>query len=156
MHLVMQKLKFKQTYNLEKIQELIDKLVMQEIITQNQAQYINENKILKFVNSDIYNKIKQAKQVYKEQPFHMSINLDNIEEKILIQGIIDLYYIDENEDIVLIDYKTDYVEECEQELINKYKSQLYMYKKAIEEALNKKVKEMYIYSTYLDKEILVN
>ena len=43
----------------------------------------------------------------------------------------------------------------EQELIEKYKPQLKIYKKAIEEALNKNVEKVYIYSVYLNKEILV-
>ena len=55
-----------------------------------------------------------------------------------------------------MDYKTDYVENNnEQELINKYKGQLGIYKRALEQALNKKVEAVYIYSTYLEKQILV-
>ena len=55
-----------------------------------------------------------------------------------------------------MDYKTDYVKgDNEQELIDKYKGQLNIYKRALEQALNKKVKEVYLYSIYLDKEILV-
>ena len=65
-----------------------------------------------------------------------------------------MYYINKNDEIILVDYKTDYVEKNnEQELIDKYKSQLNIYKKALEQALNKKVKEVYLYSIYLDKEI---
>ena len=86
----------------------------------------------------------------------MSVIDENTKESILIQGIIDLYYINQNNEIVLIDYKTDYVEKNnEQELIEKYKPQLKIYKKAIEEALNKNVEKVYIYSVYLNKEILV-
>ena len=76
------------------------------------------------------------------------------QENILVQGIIDLYYIDNSENIVLVDYKTDYVKNNDKNyLIQKYKKQLELYKKALEEALNKKVYKMYIYSTYLDREI---
>ena len=51
-------------------------------------------------------------------------------------------------------YKTDYVEKGkENELIQKYKKQLELYKKALEQALGKKVKKVYIYSVYLGKEI---
>jgi len=56
----------------------------------------------------------------------------------------------------LLDYKTDYVEEnSESVLIEKYKKQLALYKRALEDGLNLNVKEVYIYSLYLNKEILV-
>ena len=77
----------------------------------------------------------------------------NIEEKILVQGVVDLYYIDENYNIILVDYKTDYVKKDEKELIEKYQKQLSIYKQAIEEALQKEVYKTYIYSIYLDKSI---
>ena len=61
------------------------------------------------------------------------------DENILVQGIIDLYYIDKNGKLVLVDYKTDYVEAGkENELVEKYKEQLYLYKDALEKALNRK------------------
>ena len=53
-----------------------------------------------------------------------------------------------------MDYKTDYVPQGkESNLKEKYLTQLNLYKKAIEEAGNKKVDKVYIYSTYLGKEI---
>ena len=77
-----------------------------------------------------------------------------MEEAILVQGIIDLYFIDEDDKLVLVDYKTDYVpENGEIYLIEKYKEQLKLYARALEEALKIPVKEIYIYSTYLDREI---
>ena len=77
-----------------------------------------------------------------------------MDEKVLVQGIIDLYYINAEGNIVLVDYKTDYVaNNNEQELIDKYKVQLNIYKRALEQALNKKVETVCIYSVYLDKKI---
>jgi len=74
----------------------------------------------------------------------------------LVQGIIDLYYINQKNELVLLDYKTDYVENGkEKELKNKYLEQLKIYKQALEQALQRKVDKVYIYSTYLDKEILI-
>ena len=74
----------------------------------------------------------------------------------LVQGIIDLYYQDENGQLVLVDYKTDYVEkDGEQELVSKYAKQLQLYQYALEEAMNQKVVKSYIYSTYLGKELEV-
>ena len=76
------------------------------------------------------------------------------EDKILVQGIIDLYYINKDDKIVLVDYKTDFIKQGEeQKLIEKYKKQLEIYKKALENSLNKKVDKVIIYSVCLNKEI---
>ncbi len=158
-HLCMQHLNEKVEYNLEKIKELVEELERKEIITSKEKENINLYKILEFTKSNIWKEMKKAKKVYKERPFFINIPAkeiykEEIEEKILIQGIIDLYYINENDEIILVDYKTDYVERGkEQKLIGKYKKQLDLYCKAIEEASNKEVSRIYIYSVYLGKGI---
>ena len=101
--------------------------------------------------------MKFAKQVQKEKPFYIKIPAkeiyqEEVQEDVLIQGIIDLYYINKENELILVDYKTDFLQ-SEQELIDKYKIQLELYKKALEEALGTKVCHIYIYSTYLGKEI---
>ena len=65
-----------------------------------------------------------------------------------------MYYVNKEDELILLDYKTDFVQ-SEQELVNKYKKQLELYEKALEEAFHKKVKSTFIYSTYLGKEIEV-
>ena len=77
---------------------------------------------------------------------------EEVDEKILVQGIIDLYYIDENDKMILVDYKTDFVKQ-EEKLISKYKKQLEIYKQALQEATGKAVEKVYIYSIYLQKTI---
>jgi ATP-dependent helicase/nuclease subunit A len=159
LHLCMQKLDEKQEYDLEKVKQLITNLVKKEIITDKQAENINPMSILKFTQSRIWQEMKQAKEVQKEKPFYITIPAEeiykeNVPEKILVQGIIDLYYINKEDELILVDYKTDFVQK-EEELVNKYKEQLKLYKKALEEALNKNVKSMFIYSTFLGKEIEV-
>ena len=54
-----------------------------------------------------------------------------------MQGIIDLYYITEAGEIVLVDYKTDRVKKG-QELISKYEEQLRIYKNALEKSIRQK------------------
>lgn len=156
MHLILQKLDFRENYNEKTLNDLIQKLIYLNIVTEKQSQNIDKKRLLEFTKTELFKEIQNAKEIYKEQPFHMSVIDENTKESILIQGIIDLYYINQNNEIVLVDYKTDYVEKNnEQELIEKYKPQLKIYKKAIEEALNKNVEKVYIYSVYLNKEILV-
>lgn len=162
MHLCMQKLNPKQVYQKEEIQKMIEEMVSSCVITEEQSKVIDISKIEAFVNSTLWQRIQQAKQVYQEQPFYIQIPANKLykevqdeTENILVQGVIDLYFVDEKDKMVLVDYKTDYVKQSEQELIEKYQTQLDIYRYAIEEATGKKVEEVYLYSTYLDKEILV-
>ena len=158
-HLVMQKLNFMQDYTKEKIESLLEELVQRQIITEKQKEAVPKEKILNFAKSTLFYKIQKAKQIFKEQPFYINIPAkeiygNDIEDNILVQGIIDLYFVDENDNIVLVDYKTDYVSQNQENtLIEKYEAQLALYRRALEQALQKKVVETYIYSTYLDKEI---
>lgn len=156
-HLCLQKLNPKEEYDINKINDLIHNLVFKEIITDKEAEEIDPNKILEFTKSNIWEKLKKAKEYYQEKPFYINVPAnkiydENIDENVLVQGIIDLFFITEDDKIVLVDYKTDYVKN-ENELIGKYKEQLNLYKQALEESLNKKVANVYIYSVYLGKEI---
>lgn len=157
LHLCMQKLDEKQDYDLEKVKQLIASLVEKEIITDKEAENINPISVLKFTQSRIWQDMKQAKEIQKEKPFYITVPAkeiyqEEVPEKILVQGIIDLYYINRENELILVDYKTDFVQ-TEEELVQKYKTQLKLYKKALEEALNKKVRSTFIYSTYFGKEI---
>lgn len=158
-HLCLQKLNPKEDYDLEKIKSLIQNLEMNQIITEKESQAINPSKILQFTKSEIWKKLKNAKEYYQEKPFYINVPAsqiydEDIKENILVQGIIDLYFVNENGQIVLVDYKTDYVESGKEfELVEKYKSQLNLYKQALESALGTKVEKVYIYSVYLGKEI---
>ena len=153
-HLCMEKLNEKIDYDAEKIKELINELLQKQLINEKEANSININKILQFTKSNIFKDIKEAKEVYKEKPFYINIPQDG--EDVLVQGIIDLYYINKNDELILVDYKTDYVENGkEQELINKYSTQLSLYKQALESALDRKVDKVYIYSVYLGREVPV-
>ena len=157
LHLCLQKLDIKEEYNLELIKKLIQNLVENEIITEKESENINLNSILDFTKTKIWKEMKQAKEIYKEKPFYITVKAKELYEKeveddILIQGIIDLYYINQKDELILVDYKTDFVEN-EEKLIQKYKPQLTLYKKALEESYSKKVKHCYLYSTFLRKEI---
>ena len=155
----MQKLNPKEEYDLQKIKQLIQNLQLKQIITEKEAEAINPYKILEFTKSSIWEELKTAKEIYQEKPFYINVPAkqiyeQDIEENILVQGIIDLYYIDRDDKLVLLDYKTDYVENGkEKELVQKYEKQLDLYKEALEQALNKQVDTVYIYSVYLGKEI---
>lgn len=157
LHLCMKKLDENKEYDLIAIKELIHSLVEKELITPKEAQNINPMVILQFMQSNIWQEMKQAKEVQKEKTFYMTIPAEEIyneeiPEDILLQGMIDLYYINQKDELILVDYKTDFVH-SERELIEKYTKQLEYYRKALEEALEKKVERVFLYSTFLGKEI---
>ena len=162
MHLCLQRLKHKEEYDLEKLKRMVKSLVEKEIILQKEADSVNYNKILEFFKSDIWKEMKEAKLVEQEKAFYFNIKANEIydvksEEDILVQGIIDLYYINKDDELVLVDYKTDYVENNNEEILKeKYDIQLAIYKKALEKALDRKVDKVYIYSTWLGRASTIN
>ena len=161
-HLCMQKLDTQnKNYTYSQIKDLVQDLENKKIITHKEAEAININKVYQFTKSKIWEEMIHAHAVHREKAFYISIPAKEVfdkelEEKILVQGVIDLYYINEQNELILVDFKTDYVEDRnEQILVDKYNIQLELYKRALEDALQRKVDKVYIYSTYLEKEILI-
>jgi len=166
-HLCIQNLNINEDYTVDSIKEMINKMISIDMITKKEADSIHINKLYNFTNSYIWKQMKDAKLLEREKPFYINTPIEDIweveykeekeeadKENILVQGIIDTYYINDKDELILVDYKTDYVpNKNENILIEKYKTQLNLYKKALEEALNRKVSKTYIYSVYLDKEI---
>ena len=142
-------------------------------LTKEQYDSVSWKDIYNFVNSSLGRRIKKAKEnqlAMCEQPFVIGIPAKELfagkfdttsdsltgNDNILIQGIIDLYF-EEDDGIVLVDYKTDKVNAYngEEILKERYYKQLDLYKDALERMTGKKVKEKIIYSFSLGKEILL-
>lgn len=120
-------------------------------------------KLLRFYESPAAERMRAAAKknlLYREQPFVFSLPADELfgkdsREPILIQGIIDVFF-EEEDGLVLLDYKTDYVpDEPEETLKRRYTKQLALYQRALEEITGKRVKQKLLYSFYLGKEIVV-
>ena len=103
--------------------------------------------------------IDVQKQLYKEQPFVLGVDSGEIypdtecRAQLLVQGIIDVYF-EEEDGLVVLDYKTDRVRTAD-ELVRRYQSQLTYYARALSQITGKAVKEKIIYSFALGKEINV-
>ena len=152
-HLCIQKLDEKKEYSRADIVEFINSLQDRNVISETEAKSIDIDMLYKYTKSSLWQELKKAKEIHKETPFYINIPAQTIydgaeeNEMILVQGIIDLYYIDEKENLILIDYKTDYVPNGDvSKLERKYKVQLDLYKKALEEALGKKVDKVMIWA----------
>lgn len=140
----------------------IKALVNSGRISNEDLQKLRLDPIYRFVTSNIANRMRQAQAVgklYKEKQFVMGLPACEVnkeiesKELILIQGIIDVFF-EEDGELVLLDYKSDLVYR-EEELLKRYQVQLDYYRKALEQMMKKRVKEMIIYSLYLGKEIRI-
>lgn len=161
MHLCISKLQETEEYTIDKLKDLLQQMVKQKQILPKEAEAISIQKLYEYTQSSLFQELKKAKEIAKEQAFYLQIPAKEIygnhaEEPILVQGIIDLYYISEKGELILVDYKTDYVEKGkEEELVEKYRKQLTLYQRALEQAKKKKVDKIYLYSIYLQKSIEV-
>ena len=115
------------------------------------------DQINKFIASKLYDRIKNSKAFYRETSFNLNVSANevysfdsDIGEEVMLQGIIDLYFI-ENDEIVLVDFKTDNVDSGD-ELVKRYRIQLELYKRALEEITGMRVKESIIYSLKLGQQ----
>ncbi len=156
MHLCVQLLDEKKEYSLEDIKEFIQDLQNRNIISEIEAKSVNTQILYNYTKSKLWNELKQAKEIHKEEPFYININANTIfddaedDETILVQGIIDLYYIDKDGKLILVDYKTDYVPDGDvSKLEEKYKVQLDLYKKALENSLGRNVDKAMIWALNL-------
>lgn len=150
---------FTKKYYHTKVKDEIQRMVQSGLLDQRSAISIRPADILSLLNSSSGQRIAEAQRkgrLHREQPFVISRSAsqlfkENISEDLLVQGIVDVYF-EEDDGIVLLDYKTDYVKSGE-ELIEKYRTQLDIYAEALEQLTGKRVKEKIIYSFKLKKEI---
>lgn len=150
LHTVMQHIDLTKNISIEYVKNAMDKMVNDYIITEEERKYISPEKVVNFFNSALGKRLLSSKRVYREFPFLIRVDASEIHnevetgnEKVIVQGIIDVFFEEEGE-IVLIDYKSDYVNEAD-EIKNKYNVQIQYYKRALEMITKKKVKESFIY-----------
>ena len=163
-HRVMECLEYGKTDTSQNLKEQIEELVQNQKLSEVEAKCVRVSDIRGFVECDLGQRMKAAAlkgRLFREQPFVISRSAAEIDEswdeseRVLVQGIIDAYFL-EDEEIVLVDYKTDYVRRGEEKkLIERYHTQLEDYGQALERMTGRRVKEKYIYSFALKKAILL-
>ena len=159
--------------------EYIDNFVNSQLGIRMKKAYENkklyrEQKFMKlFQYTDILKFRKQMYEMNTDREESVDEKIKNIisqiefyekdkNEDVIIQGIIDAFFIETNEkgeeEIVLVDYKTDGMKTGKinkKHLIDKYKIQLDLYKEALSSILNINIKQSYLYSFALSEEIIV-
>jgi len=161
-HFVLQHLSLNTKMERDNIKKQIDNMIINELLTEEEAKTVEIEKLITFYESNIGKRIINSSIVNRETPFILRKKasdvidgLDECNEDVLIQGIIDCYF-EEDGEYILVDYKTDYIGEgSETSLIDKYKVQLLLYKEALEKITEKRVRDVFIYSFELGKEVRV-
>ncbi len=128
-------------------------------LTEEYFQALSEDKLVHFLETPLAWRMWRADargELYREQPFVLGLSADRLRkdfpesETVLIQGIIDVFFIEEGK-LVLLDYKTDIIQSME-ELWNRYEVQLDYYEEALVRLRRLPMKEKLLYSFYLEEE----
>lgn len=149
------------------LREQMEEMRRQGGLSQEYYEAVSVPKLTRFLTSGAAARMGEAARagrLYKEQPFVLGLPASRLKESfpdsetVLIQGIIDVFF-EEEDGLVLLDYKTDAVDAPE-ELVKRYRVQLDYYSEALEQIFGqtdpgaaKRVKERIIYSFKLGREI---
>ena len=144
------------------IKEELKRLVDSFYMSKEDAEIVIKKQLYAFAKSDLLKEILKAKNVYKEFRFNVLLDASLVSkedslkgEKVLVQGVTDCIYENDAGELVLVDYKTDYVtyDNYESYLTNEYKDQLRYYKEAIGLIFDKPIAKVLIYSIRLAKTV---
>ena len=117
-HRVMELMDFNNIYDgniIDNLRAHRKKMIEELYIYEEDDALVNENKIVKFLNTDLSKRMSKASQkgkLYLEQPFVLSVNANEVreelpnDEKVLVQGVIDVYF-EEDGKLILMDYMTN-------------------------------------------------
>ena len=161
-HKLLELLDFTRAYGKAELMTAVEEFREEGKLSGEMAECIRPTDILHFLHCESGERMAEAARrgkLYKEQPFVLGVDASEIYpgdrsgETILVQGIIDVFF-EEEDGLVVLDYKTDKVRSAG-ELKEKYHAQLDYYAQALEQLLEKPVKEKIIYSFTLREEIKV-
>ena len=139
-------------------------MVRKNQLTEEESRVVEVDRIFDFYCSELGRRMLKSNMIKREQPFIVKKTVGSIldadyldsNEFVYVQGIIDCYFY-EGDEIVLIDYKTDRTnEERTNELIERYGTQIRAYREALSELTGKRVKESYLYLLNISKAIIID
>lgn len=159
MHTVMQHVPQQGFINTEEAQRFLETLVEKQLITEEEMKAIQIEQLLHFFATPIGKRFSNAKKLYREVPFTLSVS-DAEGDSQMIQGIVDCLMQDYDGKWVLLDYKTDKIlpffdeeEALIVEMSKRYSVQIRLYAEAVEKILQIKVDEKVLYLFEAGKEI---
>ncbi|MBR5216772.1 MAG: helicase-exonuclease AddAB subunit AddA [Oscillospiraceae bacterium] len=149
MHIVMQYLDFAQP--VESVKEQIELLHSRRLLSDEQAEAVDVEKLAAFLRSPLAEKLRRAENVLREYPFALLVSAQmydptlDAEEQMLLQGVVDCCCEIDGE-LTVVDFKTDRVRADEvAERAEVYRPQLDAYAAALSQVLEKEVKHKILY-----------
>ena len=148
----------------EELQMQLEELVNCGKMSRDEASAVRLSDIRRFLKTKTGKGMEQAARagkLHREQPFVLGVPAETIQkewsgdETVLVQGIIDAWFEDEDGAVVLVDYKTDHIADREK-LAERYRGQLSYYAQALKQLTGRTVKTQVIYSFFLGKEIVLS
>ncbi len=146
------------------VKQEIERLKDGRFISERTASILDANKLQSFFDSAVYDKIQNAKKIYREFHFRMfrpasdfTLNRDfkrlAADKSIFVQGSVDLVIEAKNGELIICDYKTDRIsaqERSDRSLLIKnmkerHGDQLTQYSYAIEQIFGKKPDKIYLF-----------
>ncbi|WP_127579814.1 helicase-exonuclease AddAB subunit AddA [Paenibacillus koleovorans] len=153
-HAVMQHVELDAGVSLQRVEATMDQMVAKQLLTAEQRAEADANVIHSFYESPLGRRMLASARVVREVPFSYGLKAGDVypnaepsarEETILIQGVIDCLF-EENGELVLVDYKTDQTNDGRLNgLVERYRFQLNLYARAIEQIWKRPVKEQLLY-----------
>ncbi|MDF2946280.1 MAG: addA [Bacillales bacterium] len=164
-HKIMQFISLTSNKSVADVERELESMIDKELITREDKEVIDTQKISNFFESSIAERLTKSSRRWRELPFNFAIPISEVyqhissNEKVFVKGIIDCMF-EEDGELVILDFKTDKIigkykdaETGKKKLVENYRKQLEVYKRAIEEITNKKVKECYLYLFDIDEEV---
>lgn len=145
---------------LSEVEEQINSLVKRNILTAEEKAAVDAKDIVTCLESGIMQIAREAEKkgrCHREQAFMMYKKASDVsddfssDDRVLVQGVIDLFINDEKK--IIVDFKTSSLKD--EKTVEKYKKQLYLYKSAVESAIGAKIDEILLYSFATGKTLKV-
>jgi ATP-dependent helicase/nuclease subunit A len=153
-HLLMQHVSLTAPADREQLQNTLDSMVDKRLLSVKHAEAIDLDAVAAFFKSKLGERLRGAQWVRREVPFSCMFPANRVypgsgdtlaAEPILIQGVIDCLFEDEN-GVVLLDYKTDRIYMKDWDLAaERHRFQLELYAEAIEAVLGRHIDESYVF-----------
>ena len=164
-HRALECLDFGKLHSREDVRAALKSLLETGYLEQEAYDALDEMVIFTMLNSPLGQRMAEAQRggrLHREQQFIIGIPAREMgrgdsRELVLVQGVIDAY-MEEEDGLVLIDYKTDRVpggRAGRERLAERYRQQVAYYQRALEQLTGKKVKENIIYSLTLQESVLL-
>ena len=154
LHYIMQSIPLAVNMDCRYVDNFLEKLENEGKLSEEERTAIDVHAVTAFYNSPLGQRMRRSRQIFREAPFEIPIPAKMVDEeypegeKVILQGIIDCYF-EEDGEFVVVDYKSDFYENP-QEMREKYTTQIELYARAIEKITEKKVKNKYLYLFFDD------